>query len=112
MRHLATWRGVRRQSRSSRDSAGFVSLAKVTIGLKLVCFLGGAMGIHQEPSLTAIIQPVISRLRTSQGRGLRALIPDIGWALAALLFILVVLRDAVRDLLKKLAAATISSIMQ
>ena len=71
------------------------------------------MRIHQTlGSALVTIQSTINWPRASQKNSLKAFIPDIGWALAVLLFFLVILRDAVRDLLKKSIDAIISGIMQ
>jgi hypothetical protein len=71
------------------------------------------VGIHQVPTVAAsYIQSVLSSPHAAQQSGFKKFTPDIGWALAVLLFLLLILRDAIRDALKKLADAMISGLMK
>lgn len=62
-----------------------------------------------EPVLVVV---AISRPRPSPAKGLSSYLPEIGWALALLFFVLLIVRDAVRDALKKLIDAVITRITQ
>jgi hypothetical protein len=76
-------------------------------------FMGETVRIYQMSTVvTTAIQLAANSARTSQQQGFKIFTPDVGWVLAALLFLLLILRDAVRDFLKKAADAMITGIMK
>src|ERR1700749_1071570 len=72
-------------------------------------FMGETVRIQQMSAVAAIaFQLAANSPRAAQQQGFKIFTPDVGWALAALLFVLLILRDAVRDFLKKAADPMLS----
>jgi hypothetical protein len=82
----------------------------VLTGRVISVFMGEVVRTHHFVAATAIIQWATGSPRTSQQQGLKEYLPDAGWALAVLLFLLLILRDAIRDFLKKCVDAMISGL--
>lgn len=70
------------------------------------------MGMHQIRTVADVIRWTTSSPHPSRQQGFRTFIPDIGWVLAVVLFFSLILRDAIRDFLKKFIDAMISSLIK
>jgi hypothetical protein len=62
--------------------------------------------------VTIVNQLAVASPHASPQQGFKVFTPDVGWVLAVLLFLFLILRDAIHDYLKKCADAIISTLMK